>query len=64
PESQVPTLGVWSDQDEYLVEEFVAGSERWMRADWQYERLAGASHWMMLDQPARVAGLVLDWLGR
>ena len=30
-------------------------------APWRYERVDGASHWMMLDRPEQVNELLLDW---
>lgn len=58
---EVPTLGVWSSGDAYLVEEFVTASRPWLRAEWRYERLEGASHWIPLDQPQRLLQLVLEF---
>ena len=30
-------------------------------ASWRYERIAGASHWMMLDRPETINRLLLDF---
>jgi hypothetical protein len=32
-----------------------------MDADWRYERIEGASHWMMMDAAETVTNLILDW---
>ena len=64
PKVTVPTLGIWSDGDEFLWEEQVRDSARYMAAEWRYEKIPGASHWPMLDRPAEVSRLLLDWIGR
>jgi pimeloyl-ACP methyl ester carboxylesterase len=57
---QVPTLGLWSDGDAFLVEEQMSTAGRYVEADWQFERIAGASHWMMLDRPQHLNRLLLN----
>jgi len=63
PPVKVPTLGVWSRGDAYLLEAQMQGSARYVTSEWRYERIEDASHWMQLDQPERVNALLLDWLG-
>ena len=58
----VPTLGIWSDGDRYLWEEQMRRSEASMSAAWRYQRIDGASHWVMLDRPGAFNELLLDWL--
>ena len=36
-------------------------SYRYMRASWRTERIDGASHFLMLDQPDRVTRLILEF---
>ena len=60
--SRVPTMGLWSDGDAYLVEELVMAAGRYVQADWHYERVENASHWMMLDRPDHVNRLLLNFL--
>ncbi len=57
----VPVLGLWSDRDVALSEEQMRDSARFCD-DFTYQRLEGLGHWMILEDPARVAGLVLDFL--
>lgn len=64
PRVKVPTLGVWSTGDAYLTETQMVTSQAWMDAQWDYHRLEGGSHWFMLDRPADVARLFIDYLGR
>ena len=47
----------------YLVERGMLRSEAWVEAEWRYERVEDASHWMQLDQPERVNELLLEFLG-
>ena len=61
PSISVPTMGIWSSGDIYLTESQMLGSAEFMQADWRYERLEGASHWLMLDRPQAVNDLLLDF---
>lgn len=58
----VPTLGIWSSGDEYLCEAQIKETGKLMDAPWRYERIEGASHWVMLDKPQEVNRLILEWL--
>jgi pimeloyl-ACP methyl ester carboxylesterase len=60
---RVPMLGVWSDQDPFLLEPQMTLSAAVMEAAWRYERLRGTGHWMMLDKPMELNRLLLDFLG-
>ena len=62
PPVKAATLGVWSTRDAYLTEPQMTASKEFVSGEWRYERLDGASHWLMLDQPERVTSLILDWL--
>jgi pimeloyl-ACP methyl ester carboxylesterase len=61
---RVPTLGLWSDHDAFLIEEQMSTGGRYVKADWHYERVQGASHWMMLDRPQHLNRLLLNFLRR
>lgn len=61
PRISVPTMGVWSGGDIYLTESQMLGSAEFMDAPWRYERLEGASHWLMLDRPQALNALILDF---
>lgn len=61
PDVTVPTLGVWSEGDNFLTEEQMTSSARRVRGGWQYQRLSGG-HWMSLEQPARINQILLDYL--
>lgn len=64
PRISVPTLGVWSSGDAYLTEVQMVGSGAYMDAPWEYLRIEGASHWLMLDRPQYLARIMVDYLTR
>jgi pimeloyl-ACP methyl ester carboxylesterase len=59
-----PVLGLWSDGDAYLTEAPMRTSGERIRGSFQYERISGASHWLMLDKPAELNRLLLLFLKR
>ncbi len=62
---RIPTLGVWSSGEKYLVEAQMAGSARYVDAPWAYERIDGAGHWLQVDAPDRLAALLIGhWRGQ
>lgn len=63
PDVTCPVLGVWSDGDHYLTEGHVTGSTEQVTGPWRYERVTDASHWLMVDRPARVNELLVGFLG-
>lgn len=60
----VPTLGVYGLDDEFLWEEQLAESEAMVAAAWRYVAVQGAGHWLMLDRPEATTTLLLDWIER
>lgn len=60
----VPTMGVWSSGDTYLWEEWMTDSDKLMDAEWRYERIEDASHWMTIDKPEEVSTLLLNWFAQ
>lgn len=61
PDVTVPALGLWTIEDDYLLPDYMLETYRYMRARWRTERIDGASHFLMLDQPDRVTKLILDF---
>ena len=57
---RIPTLGVWSDGDKYLVESQMTASEQFVDAPWRYARIDGASHWIPADAPNELAHMLID----
>jgi pimeloyl-ACP methyl ester carboxylesterase len=62
PPIQAPTMGVWSTGDFALTERQMVDSAAQVAGTWRYERLEGAGHWMQLEAPDAVNGLLLDFL--
>ncbi|MFP3882590.1 MAG: alpha/beta fold hydrolase [Actinomycetota bacterium] len=62
PPVRVPVMGVWSSRDGALLEPQMLGSSEYVEAEWRYERIDDVSHWIPLDAPEQLNGLLLDWL--
>jgi pimeloyl-ACP methyl ester carboxylesterase len=62
PSVTSPTLGVWSSGDFALTEEQMTRSAEYVSGPWRYERIEGPGHWMQLEAPDVVNGLLLDFL--
>lgn len=56
------TLGLWGADDPFLLEPQIAMSAGAVAAPWRYERIEGAGHWLMLDQPDPLNTLLLEFL--
>ena len=62
PPVSVPTMGVWSDGDVFLIEEGMVRSRAMVQgAPFRYERVEGAGHWVPLDVPEKLNALLLDF---
>ncbi len=61
---RIPTIGVWSSREKYLVEAQMVNSARYVDAPWRYERIENAGHWLQLDAPDRLAALLLSHWGK
>jgi pimeloyl-ACP methyl ester carboxylesterase len=61
---RVPVLGIWGERDPFLLEPQMTGSQAFVAGPWRYERMRDAGHWLMLDQPAELNRLLLDFLPR
>jgi len=55
-------MGVWSTGDFALTEAQMRGSSEQVSGPWRYERLEGPGHWMQLEVPDVVNGLLVDFL--
>ena len=58
----IPTMGIYSTDDEWMTEQQMRRSARWVDAPWTYHRIRGG-HWVPLEEPALVADLLVDHLG-
>ena len=64
PPIQSPTMGVWSSGDVALTEGQMTRSAAHVEGPWRYERIDGPGHWMQLEAPGEVSGLLADFLVR
>lgn len=62
PPIAAPTMGIWSDREFALTEGQMTGSAAHLTGTWRYERVAGHDHWLTLEAPEVVNGLLLDFL--
>lgn len=56
---RIPTLGVWSRDEKYLVEAQMTASAPYVDAPWTYERIDGAGHWIPADAPEALSKLLI-----
>jgi pimeloyl-ACP methyl ester carboxylesterase len=63
PPVVAPTLGVWSSGDRAILEESMLASSEYVAGPWEYARIENASHWIPLDAPDELNGLLLRFLG-
>jgi pimeloyl-ACP methyl ester carboxylesterase len=64
PAVTVPTMGVWSDGDVFLIEEGMKRSAELVKAPFRYEKVTGVGHWLPVDGPEKLNPLLLDFLGK
>jgi pimeloyl-ACP methyl ester carboxylesterase len=57
-----PTMGIWSKDDMALIEANVTGSAAHVTAEWRYETIDGAGHWIPLEAHDALTALLLDFL--
>jgi pimeloyl-ACP methyl ester carboxylesterase len=63
PPVSVPTMGVWSDGDVYLLEEGMKRSASLVvGAPFRYEKITSAGHWVPIDAAEKLNALLLDFL--
>ena len=62
PRVKVPVVGIWSDDDIFLTEDQMSGSERYCDAGFRYFRIDGANHWLQLTAPEKLNPLLLQLL--
>ena len=54
---RVPTTLLWGEQDKALLPSLLDGLERWV-PQLDVQRVPEASHWIVHEQPGRVAELI------
>ena len=60
---RVPTLVIWGERDVALLPGNLDGLENYVD-DLRVVRIPEGSHWVVHEQPARINGLIRDFLGR
>ena len=60
---RVPTLVIWGERDHALLLGNLEGLER-QAQDLRVIRIPEGSHWVVHEQPARIAGLIRAFIGR
>jgi pimeloyl-ACP methyl ester carboxylesterase len=63
PPVQAPTMGIWSSGDMALLEEQMTGSAAYCANGFRYERIDDVGHWIPLEAPDALNGLLLDFFG-
>lgn len=58
----IPTLGIWSENDDFLWESQMKNSDKYVSSHWSYIRIPQAGHWFMLEKPDIINQLLLTWL--
>ena len=61
PLLDMPVMGIWSSADPFLKEAQMQNSGINVAGPWRYERIEDAGHWFMLEKPAAVNRLLLDF---
>lgn len=59
---RVPTFGIWSTGEDFMLEAPMKQSGTYVEAEWRYERIEDANHWFMLERPDETNRLLLAWL--
>jgi pimeloyl-ACP methyl ester carboxylesterase len=57
----VATMFIWSDADMYLLSKAAQTCGNYVSGEYRFEVLEGVSHWILDEQPDKVANLLLDW---
>lgn len=58
---EIPVLGIWSDQDNFLLEPQMQLSTEYAN-NFSYTKISGAGHWMMLQKPEELNNRILEFL--
>jgi pimeloyl-ACP methyl ester carboxylesterase len=58
----VPTMYVWSDGDTALPKKGAQLCADYVLGEYRFEVMEGVSHWIVDEQPDRMADLLLEWL--
>lgn len=59
----VPTTLVWSDREVAITRKATELTPQYVTADYQFEELSGASHWLPNEQPDEIADIIIRRTG-
>jgi pimeloyl-ACP methyl ester carboxylesterase len=62
PNATMPVMGVWGEGDVATAERQMVESQKYVDAQWRYERVEAGGHWSMLAAPEKVTALLLDFM--
>lgn len=57
-------MHVWSDGDTALLDKAARNTGHYVDAEYRFEVLHGATHWLPDQRPDEIADLVLEWIGK
>lgn len=60
---KIPTMGIWSGKDDFLTENQMTQSSVYVEK-FRYRKIEDGSHWMMLDKPAEVNRLLIEFFNQ
>jgi pimeloyl-ACP methyl ester carboxylesterase len=63
PRIKVPVMGIWSEHDPALGEKQMRDSAHYVDAEFRFERIRDADHWLQLTAADQVNRLLLEFLG-
>ena len=62
PPVKAPTLAIWSDHDHALLEPQMLASQQYVEGPWSYTRIEGVGHFIPLEAPDQLNGVLLEFL--
>jgi hypothetical protein len=54
---------VWSDREVAITRKATELTPQYVTADYQFEELGGATHWLPNEQPAEIADIIIRRTG-
>lgn len=62
--THVPTMHVWSDGDKALLEKASRNTGHYVDAEYRFEVIRGATHWLPDQHSGEVADLLIEWFDK
>lgn len=64
PKIQIPTFGIYSDNDAWMTNGQMKNSSEFVDSHWEYSSIPDCGHWLQLEKPYEVNRLIDQWLGK